>query len=191
MKIKSCNQCNIKFEWNRSKGRGLYCSRVCADKNRKNPIWLKGTVKNPNYTGRPRGKSTNYDALHYRVKQDKIKPDECVKCNKKSNRLELANIRSDRKCTDNIEDYMYMCVKCHREFDGSVLAQNQFVGKGENNGNSKLNNKQVKRIRKLYYGNNISIAEIARKFSMSWSAIDRIIKNKSWIVITEEETDGT
>jgi hypothetical protein len=53
--IKICKECKQKFEWNKAHGNGIYCSRNCADKNRKNPIWLKGTVKHPNYSGRPKG----------------------------------------------------------------------------------------------------------------------------------------
>ncbi len=55
MIIKICKECKKEFKWNKSHGHGIFCLRKCADKNRKPPLWMKGTRKDYSKNGRPKG----------------------------------------------------------------------------------------------------------------------------------------
>lgn len=71
---------------------------------------------NPNWKGHYVG----YRSLHIWVRKRKPKPNRCQKCGKKQDYLELANISGEYK--RNINDYVYLCVRCHKEMDGILEA---------------------------------------------------------------------
>lgn len=64
-----------------------------------------------------KGDSVKYRGLHAWLVNNKQKPETCENCGA-SGRLEIANING-HKYTRNLSDYMYLCVKCHRDLDGA------------------------------------------------------------------------
>lgn len=66
---------------------------------------------NPNW----KGDNVGYKCLHDWVRKRKPKPDACEQCGTKKKYLELANISGEYK--RDINDYEYLCVKCHKEKD--------------------------------------------------------------------------
>lgn len=51
---------------------------------------------------------------------------------------------------------------------------------GIKHGKSKLTNKDIKTIRKLYSTNNYTLAELGRKYKVSYQHIKRIVSGKQW-----------
>jgi hypothetical protein len=68
---------------------------------------------NPNW----KGDDVGYSSLHLYIRKNKLKPNKCEECDKTTKRLELANISGKYK--RNINDYKYLCVVCHKKFDGN------------------------------------------------------------------------
>lgn len=90
-----------KLGWKASKGR---------------PPWNKGKEglcgeNSPHWKGDKAG----YHAIHKWIIKIKPKPKFCEKC-KKVPPKELANISGKYK--RDVNDFEWMCVKCHRKFDG-------------------------------------------------------------------------
>ena len=56
-----------------------------------------------------------YNTLHKWL-QKRRNTDICEMCNKTSNRIEAANITGTY--SRNLKDYRWLCVKCHRRYDG-------------------------------------------------------------------------
>lgn len=52
--------------------------------------------------------------------------------------------------------------------------------KGENNNSAKLNNSDIKKIRKLYKDRNISQREIGKRFNVSQTCIKDIVNYRRW-----------
>lgn len=69
---------------------------------------------NPNW----KGDNVGYHCLHTYIRRHKPKPEACEKCGKIQDYLELANISGEYK--RKIDDYIYLCVKCHKEMDGTL-----------------------------------------------------------------------
>ncbi len=65
-----------------------------------------------------KGDSVSYEALHAWIKKRKKKPMRCGHCKQKK-KLELAN-RSHQYKRD-VDDYMYVCRKCHRVYDKGIV----------------------------------------------------------------------
>jgi hypothetical protein len=85
--------------------RNKYKCRIPAKRNQlkeKNSSW--------------KGDDASYGALHYRVEKERGKPCSCIMCNTTdiSKRYEWANLTGNYQ---NIDDYVRMCVSCHRKFD--------------------------------------------------------------------------
>jgi hypothetical protein len=88
-------------------------------KNEKNPMW--------------KGDEVGYGSLHNWIRRRKKKPEFCEKC-KKRRPSDLANISGKYK--RDINDYEWLCRKCHMEDDGRlkklkkrIIAQNKSWGK--------------------------------------------------------------
>ncbi|KKN11421.1 hypothetical protein LCGC14_1026760 [marine sediment metagenome] len=114
---KRCVGCSCKFkveEWEVKRGRGKYCSHKCYLKNV--VAWNKG-IPSPKGKDHPnwKGDKASYSAIHRWVARNNTKPECCSKCRKKG-RLELANISGKYK--REIDDYEWLCIKCHRNMDG-------------------------------------------------------------------------
>lgn len=68
--------------------------------------------ENPNW----KGDDVSYKCLHDWVRKHKPKPEKCERCGKEQDYLEASNISGEYK--RDINDYEYLCVKCHKEKDG-------------------------------------------------------------------------
>lgn len=189
-----------------------YCSRKCASTTPKGNIftkghtpWLKGTHIQTN-TGRThfkkgytpwhkgkedvlphgekhhnwKGNKVSYFALHMWIKRNFGKPFFCFNCyswNEK--KYHWANISG--KYTRELSNYVSLCVPCHKKFDGFLC--------GENHPNSRLSEKDVRKIRKLFkngvhFKNVIHYKIIAKKFNVYWSTIQKIVKFTTWTHIS-------
>ena len=62
-----------------------------------------------------KGDNVGYRALHEYIRKYKPEPERCKICGKKTDKLELSN--KDHRYTRNIEDYWYLCRKCHLRYD--------------------------------------------------------------------------
>lgn len=62
-----------------------------------------------------KGDEAGYEAIHSWVRKRKIKPLLCERCNKRKS-FDLANISG--KYLRDIEDFEYLCRKCHMDSDG-------------------------------------------------------------------------
>lgn len=91
MQKKAWESCRGKPSWN--KGKILPRGKDC-------PLW--------------KGDNAGYSAIHYWVARYKTKPPCCPECGK-IGRLELANISGKYK--RDLDDYKWLCVKCHRDMD--------------------------------------------------------------------------
>lgn len=63
--------------------------------------------------------STKMGAIHHWIKRRKQKPDKCEECGK-SKPLELINI--SQKYLRDINDYQWLCRRCHQKIDGRMTA---------------------------------------------------------------------
>lgn len=65
-----------------------------------------------------KGDAVQHGQLHawLRVEMRKVLPLKCTKCGS-TKRVEVANLRG-HVYTRNVEDYTFLCKKCHNEFDG-------------------------------------------------------------------------
>lgn len=115
-----CLECNKEFRTTSSEikdGGGKTCSRKCYY-NRLRKI-IKRDSDSPNWKGNNVGKQ----ALHNWVEKKLGKPMKCEKCGIIGlNRYEWANI--SRKYKRNIKDWIRLCAKCHRIYDGSKSRKN-------------------------------------------------------------------
>ena len=165
---KNCLTCNKEFIIKPSRikyGLGKYCSKNCfyerPDKPReeKHHCW--------------KGDKVGYSAMHDWIIRQKGRPKICEHCGTTTaKKFEWANVSGEYK--REISDWIRLCTKCHIAFDGSIVT-------GEDNGQSKLTEKQVIEIRKLYEHNNlISYENLAHDFKISKAAIHKIITRKTW-----------
>lgn len=58
----------------------------------------------------------SYKTLHEWIRRHKERTNECNRCGKRTIKLVIHNL--DGKYTRNIEDYEWLCNKCHSEKDG-------------------------------------------------------------------------
>lgn len=77
--------------------------KSCKQLNEDNPQW--------------KGVAVQYNALHTYIKRRLKKPKRCQKCNK-IKKLDLANI--SQKYKRNLNDWEYLCRKCHMINDGRL-----------------------------------------------------------------------
>jgi len=103
---KVCQHCGDEFYTNPSsikRGGGKFCSNECMKSIRgsNHKLW--------------KGNKVGYTALHIWVRQNKPKPNACEICGKITTKLEAANISGGYK--RDINDFVYLCKKCHRRFD--------------------------------------------------------------------------
>lgn len=79
--------------------------------------------------GQWKGDNVGYIALHAWVKRRLVNPEVCERCNKKDKKLDLANISN--KYLRRLDDWEWLCRKCHMEKDGRMfnLTQNSHYKK--------------------------------------------------------------
>lgn|SRR3990167_8959961 len=162
--IKKCLTCEKEFRtyWFRiKKGFGKYCCRKCikfpSGKNSK--CW--------------KGKNVGYFALHRWVTKKLGRSKRCEDCGTTDidKTYHWANISG--KYFRDTKDFKRLCVKCHRAFDKTSAS-------GELNGGSKLSQKDVTKIRKMYIPYKYGCAKLAKIFKVHHVTIQRIINKKSW-----------
>lgn len=85
-------------------------------KNNLRSISKRG-VNNPQYGNIKQ--SPTYEALHQYIHKrlDPTKPKNCQKCNKEK-LLQLANKSQQYK--RDLDDWMWLCIKCHQAYDGNL-----------------------------------------------------------------------
>ncbi len=114
----------------------------------------------------------NYANTHSWVKKNKGLASECVKCkNPKAKRYEWANISHRYK--KDLNDYMAMCTKCHKEYDRlspPVRAYNE-NGKIRVSINMFLETETIKAFKMYCIDNDTTITKELLKY----------IKNPEWI----------
>lgn len=92
----------------------------CANRNQTGKIHWSEKARNrrkgknnPNW----KGNKVKHTALHNWIKRRKPKPTLCERCNKNPP-MDLANISGQYK--RNVDDYWWLCRKCHMETDGRM-----------------------------------------------------------------------
>lgn len=106
LRCKSCSNRNREItttNWKglkRSKESKLKISK--AKLGSKNPAW--------------KGDNVGYKQLHFWIRKHKPKLNHCEMCKRKGLELDLANI--SRKYKRDINDFWWLCKKCHAKFDG-------------------------------------------------------------------------
>lgn len=88
--------------------------------------WNKGTIgltkanktsfKKGNEHRHWRGENASISRKHTWIRENKIKPEKCPKC-RNDKKLELSFDHSLGEATRNINDYQYLCKKCHMKRD--------------------------------------------------------------------------
>ncbi len=111
------NECNVNVitigRWR--KNFGIPSRKFPAETIAKMSLGRIGKNTNEN-NNNWKGNDVSYKCLHDWVRKRKSKPDVCDHCGKKKKYLELANISGEYK--RDVNDYEYLCVKCHKEKDG-------------------------------------------------------------------------
>ncbi len=121
---KVCSSCGLRFEMNREYQ--IYCNQKCYAKLGKlkeegrNSRLIKGNSENKYHLGHLK-EDVGYKALHEWIRNYKKKTGKCEICgstksgSKDGRDLDLANISGEYK--RDVEDFAWLCIKCHRRFD--------------------------------------------------------------------------
>lgn len=120
-------------------------------KGRNNPKW--------------KGNSVGYSSLHSWLYRTIGKPMKCDKCGE-TKKLEWAN--KSKKYLRNKNDWISLCVFCHREFDNHPFF--------------KLDPQKVLEIKKLYISGKTQ-GQIASLFGLHQTTVHYIVKGKTWLHI--------
>jgi len=96
-----------------------FCSVRCSSEWRKDKSFETGRKNAEHWNWK--GDKAKYQAIHIWVRRNKPKPKLCVLCGKRKAR-DLANISGDYR--RDINDYQYLCRKCHIRFDKKIKAIN-------------------------------------------------------------------
>lgn len=105
--MKTCCDCGEALSSNTP----IRCSRCSHKKNGEKLSELKKDDGNPMW----RGDSAKKEAIHIWVKNRKPKPELCEKCHLRPPN-DLANISGEYR--RDVEDYQWLCRKCHMDSDG-------------------------------------------------------------------------
>jgi len=125
-RLQFCETCGNQYRTKPSRQHtAKYCSRKCyfisrtgkplvlTEEERKRRSQSKMGPKNPQW----KGDNVSYRELHSWVQRYKIKPKLCENC-KKVPPYDLANVSGKYK--RDINDYEYLCRKCHMTKDGRL-----------------------------------------------------------------------
>lgn len=95
----------------------------------------------------------------------------------KDNLPEVNHIDGDKKnnCVTNLE-WVSGKENIKKSFEIGLHPS----AKGENNANSKLTKAQVEKIKELFSEGDFTRAELSRRFNVSWTMINFIVKNLNW-----------
>ncbi len=88
------------------------------------------------YTGEKsanwKGMNATIGTIHQMLRKQNKQPQECHKCGKKTDKLDLAN-KKDHNYSRKIKDYQWLCNKCHFNKDIEYFPRNnegQFIKRG-------------------------------------------------------------
>jgi hypothetical protein len=111
---KKCEGCCNYFipKENRKDRITIYCSIRCSKLSFRNPNW--------------KGDAVGYIGIHNWVERNKPKPSMCEICGSKK-RLDAANISQQYK--RDINDWEWICRKCHMNKDGRIKNLKQYSKK--------------------------------------------------------------
>lgn len=135
-----CEKCKKIYYYKKGKNKNRrYCSKSCAtkvtsvgricttekrkklsellvnNKSRMEHIRLLGKQLVGDKNNKWKGENVGYRGIHYWVSNHSIKPKFCTFCGETKNRMGWANI--DHKYRRVLEDYIFLCPKCHGEYD--------------------------------------------------------------------------
>ncbi len=129
-----------------------------SKKDENNPAWKGDKVK--------------YRALHAWIGRKLGKPKICSDCGTTVAKCyEWANISGEYK--RDLSDWKRLCKKCHIAFDNSCA-------RGEDHGSSKLTEKEILEIRKIYVFGKYGYKRIAEDFNVCKNTIRKIITREIW-----------
>ena len=136
----------------------------------RNPGQFKAGEDHPNW----RGEAVGNKGLHQWVEDFLGRPKKCEDCGTTTaKRFDWANISREYKRSNGLKDWKRLCRKCHIAFDNAQA-------RGEKNGQSKLTDKDVIKIRNLYVLKKYHSNKLAKEFGVSGSVILAAIKRRTW-----------
>lgn len=128
-----------------------------------------------------------HQALHGKLKKKFGKADRCEMPDCKSVNPKYFNwaLRKGHAYSSNKEDYIKMCISCHRKYDFNEDIRVKLKGKKycENNNNAKLSNTDVMKIIE-YINNGLPNKDIAVLFAVKPTIISDIKTGKRWSKLT-------
>ncbi len=89
----------------------LFISKAGTFDKSKNSSLFKSGEKHPNW----KGDGASYNALHQWIRNRIKRPEGCVKCKTKTDRLEISNTSGEYK--RDLNDWRWLCISCHRKYD--------------------------------------------------------------------------
>ena len=126
----------------------------------------------------------SYKGIHGWIIYQKGHPSFCIQCGKKGEKFNgkwsISWANKDHKYSRNLDDYIPLCYKCHRQYD---IKNNNYVchlpkdTKGKNNGNYRG-------------GKIISICQICKRTKFGFPSQLRNLCNKCKILNRERKTNG-
>lgn len=126
-----------------------------------------------------KGNDAQYSAIHVWIRKNKAKPLYCEDCSKVTHDLEVANISGEYK--RDINDFEYLCRKCHMEKDGrNEKLRNSYKSRREGNLKNKKLVEKIKIIRCLHECKIYTRQELSMIFSLTVKQIDKIIYRESY-----------
>lgn len=118
--------------------------------------------------------STSYGAIHRHLQRHFIKTGQCVRC-ESIRRTEFALI-TGRAYSRNREDYLELCVPCHRRYDGNLPP----VMLGAANPSVRINEAIVVEARMLHSLGEHSGRELARKYGIGKTTMQKALNRETW-----------
>lgn len=121
--------------------------------------------------------SSSYSAIHLYLQRHFAKTGVCVQCERQpaGYRTEFALI-TGREYSRNREDYLELCVPCHRRMDGNLPPVEV-----------KLSGAIVVEARLLYFTGQAKGRELARRHGVNHRAMQRAINGDTWKHVSADD----
>jgi hypothetical protein len=115
-----------------------------------------------------------YSTAHEYLRTHHPKTGRCEFCGKEGQRTEHA-LKRGRKYSKHRDDYMELCIRCHRAYDGN----NPVAPHGEDCPNAKLTESIVREARVRYLAGESGRA-LAREFGVTQGTMQPALTGKTW-----------